>query len=408
MEPPPKILAVRTFWHPAATPGSRRLESFCRYLAEDGWDVTLVALRPPPGLPGAVAGRPPAYRGVFVPHTLRPGSLAAGLEQRLRKWFPGFLGDGYAQARRRVYREAAAQMARERFDVVLATFPFEASLWVAQRLHARFGVPWIADLRDLPDEFDVERRRWTTRRRAARMTALCRSAARLVTVSEPLRHALVSRYGMQMPVAVVPNGFDENAFGACAGTDESEYFDVLFCGGARRGDGRSAELLRRGLDVLRSRETDLAGVRIVLVGPNDAESLGLGRPDRLPVPVVRRGEVPHSEALAAMCAAAVLVSLASPGAAGILTSKIFEYARAGRPVLGIPRDRDVLDGFIERARIGRACDTPEEVADYLSGLVTEWRTSKRLPRTNADSDYLAGFTRRAQARRLGEIVRACS
>ena len=403
----PKIMAVRTFWHPASTPGSRRLESFCRYLAEDGWDVTLVALRPPPGLPVAEDDKPPPYRGVFLPHALRPGTLIAGLEQRLRKWFPGFLGDGYAQARRLVYREAAERLEHEHYDALLTTFPFEASLQVAHRLHVRSGLPWIADLRDLPDEFDVERRCWTTRRRAARVERLCRDAARLVTVSEPLQRALETRYGMRMPVDVVPNGYDENAFDACPETAASGFFDVLFCGGARRGDGRSAELLGRGVEVLRARGVDLEGVRIVLLGPNDAESLGLGRPGQLPVPVIRRGEVPHPEALAAMCSSAVLVSLASPGAEGILTSKIFEYARAGRPVLGIPRDHNGLDGFIERSRIGRACDTAEEVADYLSGLIGTWRKTGVLPATDVDRDFLAGFSRRAQARRLGEIIRQC-
>ena len=403
----PNVLALRTHWHPAATPGSRRWESFCRYLAEEGWDVTLLALRPPArcGFEGAGAEVP--YRRIWVPHSIRPGSLAAGLEHRFRKWFPGFLGDGYAQARRLVHEEAVALLGRERFDCMLTTYPFESSLQVAHRLHARFGLPWVADLRDLPDEFDPDRRRWAIRRRSARVAAWCRGAARLVTVSEALRRALETRYGLQVPVDVIHNGYDEDAFGACVGEADPSHFDVTFCGGARRGDGRSAELLGQGLDLLRQRGADLADVRIVLVGPNDAESLGLGRPDRLPVPVVRRGTVPHAEALAAMGSAAVLVSLSSPEAKGILSSKIFEYARAGRPVLGIPRDDDALDGFIRRARIGQACGTPGEVADFLAGHLESWRRTGMLPAADVDREYLAGFSRRAQARRLEGILRSC-
>ena len=406
----PKILVIRTYFHPAATPGSRRLGAFCRHLAEDGFDVTLVALRPP-GRPGATElarqQREP-YRSILLEHTLRPGSLAAGLEHRLRKWFPGFLGDGYAQARDRVHREAAALLSRERFDCLLTTFPFTSSLQVASRLHDRFGIPWIADLRDLPDEFDSARKRWSTRRSVARVAGYCRTAVRLVTVSAPLRSALETRYGLAVPVEVIHNGYDEDAFPADGGgSGTSANFDIVFCGGARRGDGRTAQLLREGLEVLQRRGVDLAGVRIVLAGPNDAESLGLGRADQHAVPVIRRGIVPHAEALAAMQSAALLVSLASAGAKGILTSKIFEYARAGRPVLGIPRDDDALDGFIHRARIGQACGTSEEVADFLASWLATWRRTGELPVAEPDREYLAGFSRRAQSRKLGEVIRSC-
>jgi len=401
----PRILVIRTYWHPAVTPGSRRLESFCRYLAEDGWDVTLVALRPPVKTEGADAAIP--YRRIWLEHSIRAGSVVAGLEHRIRKWFPGVFGDGYAEARIRVHRAAANLLKTEHFDCLLTTFPFAASLQVTDRLHRRFGVPWVADLRDLPDEFDASRERWSTRRSSTRLAVACRSAAHITTVSGPLQRALETRYGLSVPVDVIQNGYDEEAFQASAPPSGTATFDITFCGGARRGDGRTATLLGQGLSLLQQRGADLSGVRIVLVGGSGSEGVGLGPADQLPVPLVRLGVVPHIEALTAMRASSVLVSLASAGAEGILTSKVFEYARAGRPVLSIPQDRNVLDEFIHRARIGKACDTPEEVADFLSTHIDSWRRSGQLPEADADWEYLAGFSRRALALNLGKIIRSC-
>jgi glycosyltransferase involved in cell wall biosynthesis len=405
----PRILALRAYWHPAETPGSRRFAAFCRHLARAGWEVTLLALRPAGMADEGVQAEQAAggHRTLLLPHSIRSGAPLTALEQRVRKWMPVLFEEGFVQARRLVHRAAADLLRREQFDVLLTTYPTAMSLQVAHALHREFNVPWIADLRDLPDEFDSQRRHWTTRRRVARVCACCRSASGIVTVSEPLKQALGTRYGLSAPVEVVQNGFDEEAFDACFAKPDASRFDITYCGGARRGDGRSAALLGQGLALLRGRGFNLDGVRIVLVGNTDAEGMGLGPARELAVPVWKRGMVPHAESLAAMRESAMLVSLASPGAAGILTSKIFEYAMAGRPVLGIPRDHNGLDDFIHRARIGRACDTAEEVAEFLAVHVDAWRRTGRLPEADVDREHLAGFSRRVQAHRLGEIIRSC-
>ena len=287
----PRILVIRTYWHPAGTPGSRRLESFCRYLAEDGWDVTLVALRPPVKIEGADA--PVPYRRIWLEHSIRAGSILSGLDYRICKWFPGLFGDGYAEARIRVHRAASDLLKTEHFDCLLTTYRFAASLQVTDRLHRRFGVPWVADLRDLPDEFDAARNKWSIRRDAARLSAACRSAAHITTVSGPLKHALETRYGLHVPVDVICNGFDEEAFQVTDSPETSDTFDITFCGGARRGDGRTAALLGQGLALMKQRGENLSGVRIVSVGASDTEALSLGRAADLPVPFVHRGVLPQ-------------------------------------------------------------------------------------------------------------------
>jgi hypothetical protein len=64
-----RILAFRTFPYPNEAPATQRFRSFCRYLAEDGNEVTLLALEGPAGngiaSNGPTAARP--FRTILIP-----------------------------------------------------------------------------------------------------------------------------------------------------------------------------------------------------------------------------------------------------------------------------------------------------------------------------------------------------
>jgi len=108
-----------------------------------------------------------------------------------------------------VARAASRLLQAERYDCLLTTYIPLSSLRVADDLHQRFGIPWIADLRDIPDQFDPERRDRVVRRRAELLAGFCHSAAHWITVSPPLQEGSEERYSPRCPVSVIYNGCEE-------------------------------------------------------------------------------------------------------------------------------------------------------------------------------------------------------
>ena len=303
----------------------------------------------------------------------------------------------------RVVSLAAHQLLRERkFHCILTTYPPMGSLALADQLSRRYGVPWIADLRDIPDEIDTGRVHWRTRRAVNALEAACASASHLVTVSEPLAERLRRDYRLARPVTTIYNGFEVDDIVHVEGKQPSDsIFRITYCGSF--GYGRSLSLLQRSLRLLKIRGCSLDGVEIHIYGSRRSPSDWSDDicPD---VPIKFHGRVPHETALRAESASAILLSLASPGAQGILTSKIFEYAMVGRPVLSIPADSGALDEFIRNAEIGLASSDPEEIATLIARHICEWRRTGALPVVVPNRDYLSAFSRRAQAARLVELV----
>ena len=396
------VLAIRTHAYPDGATATRRFESFCRYMHEAGQEVTLLALAPTdPALAGRRHLHPDCRFDVIqIAPPERRCRIWTRIETRLsRTWFPEL--PCRSPSARAIESTADRLLGGRRFDCLLTTFPPLDSLAVVDRLSRRHRIPWIADLRDIPDEIDVERKMWATRRSVRLLSSACASAAHLLTVSDPLAARLRTEYGLNVPVATVYNGFEESDLPPAGAEAGAPAFVIAYCGNF--GYGRDVSLLLRGLDALSDRGTDLQGVEIHLYGVSDVSRLKIGR-WRSSARIRCRGKVSHAESLRAQRDSALLLSLSSPGTRGILTSKIFEFAMAGRPVLSIPADGDVLDRFVRETRIGLASSEVGEIAAFIEGHVRSWRETGRLPVASPDRGRLAGYSRRNQAAKLIELV----
>ncbi len=399
-----KILFVRTHSFPDVGPGTLRVESFCRYLQENGFEVTLLALDPLQ--PGARGQRYGNGRGSFeiisFPNPWAPASFRGRLEFRLAASLVPEME--YAHCMNRlIVREGDGLLKRRCFDGLIASYPPMGSLRAADTLSRKHGIPWLADLRDIPDEIDWERKQRITRRSVRVLSQTCLSASHILTVSEPLKQRLQSQYGIKAPVTVVHNGFEENDLAGLETPESSPCFRITYCG--HIGYGRDPSLVLDAVDLLLDRDVDMRGFEIHFFG--DCIRTAINPEQRKCREMVHfHDRVSHHEALAAQTQAALLLSLSSPSAKGVLTSKVFEYAMTGRPVLSIPPDNADLDNFIRRARIGVVAGSSEEAARFILTHLQAWRATGELPRTDPDISYLAQFTRRNQAARVAEVLRS--
>lgn len=397
-----KLLALRTHPYPDGATASRRFESFCHYLHEAGIEVTLLALAPTqPEMKGEKYLHPSCrFTVIQVPFVECRSQIWTRIERYLSRTLLPEIQYSVV-ANRTVERAAGLLLKRQRFDCMLTTYPPLGSLIVADRISRRYQLPWIADLRDIPDEIDVQRKRWVTRRSVRLLSRACSSAAHLLTVSDPLASRLRTEYALKVPITTVYNGYEESDYPAAIPSENSGEFRITYCGSF--GYGRDLTLLFQALEILRDRGMDLRQVGIHLYGVSEIPRQNV-RNWRSPVGIHCHGMVPHREALHAQMDSAILMSLSSPNTQGILTSKIFEFAMVGRPVLSIPSDGNVLDHFVRAARIGLASGDATEIAGYIEGHLQAWRMTKRLPVTSPDQQYIGTFSRRAQAEKVVELM----
>lgn len=294
--------------------------------------------------------------------------------------------------------------------VVTSSFPYSAHL-VGAVIRRRYGIPWIADFRDdwlghayfSPDKGDSPTRQKLDRTLEG---LFLRESSHFLTVSEPIRQAMLSRHGLSMDrSSVIPNGYDEDDFRELPPRQVSDRFRIGFMGSMYRciDPGIFVEeaygLIDRGMvrpeeigfRFLGSMEPAIRE-RIAAV-----DRLGLVEPVRY---------LPHRECLARMHETSLLTLITGAGETrkGVYTGKVFEYLRLGIPVLALTPPGSVVDILLQETGCGWniAPDRREAIRERLHLQIEAWR--KDLSGISPNPLAVSRYSRRFQTECLAKLL----
>lgn len=267
---------------------------------------------------------------------------------------------------RSAVRAASAQLDQDHFDIILSSSPVPTVHFVAAKLKERYGIPWVADLRDLWSQnhnysFPAPRR-WLDRR--LELYAL-RSADLLTTISRPLEEKLKSLHGDR--IAVIRNGYQPMA-DALAPAQLPDRFTISYTGTIYAGKQNPARLLVALRDLIKNGRIAPDRVEVNFYGRHDSMLQQLVGELGLQDVVTQKGVVPRGEIRRHQRESHLLLMLQWEDASeeGIFPLKLFEYLDSGRPVLatGGLAAGEIAD-ILNETHAGVVATTPEEVERAL-------------------------------------------
>ena len=348
-----RLLMVANYFPPMASGGIARQLRFLRYLPEYGWQTTVLSCK--------ATGPVPDPYGVRIVRAAAPGPESAyALARRLApsragsdRRTPAGPADpaGLAVAQRPFGRRAWVNdwffvpdqymgwipfgvlkgrelLRAERYDAILSSYPRGSTHLIAAALAAGTGLPWLADYRD-PWPTHQFRKPPTRLHRMAHfwLEAWALQHAKVITATnEPIAADLRRRYPrLASDVHVLPNGFDR----------AEDVQPVTL------GDGfwlvHTGRLYSRGdkvLELLNALARLSDDVKVCFVGVDGprimthAQAIGVAHRVRVEPFVQRPVALGYQRAADGL----LLITGEAPEA---LSSKIFEYLVAGRPVFAL-------------------------------------------------------------------------
>ena len=401
------VLVIARAYYPHCSPGSHRVAGLAKHLPEFGWTPVILC---PDWTPQNCFDRcDPSLAGrdtcevIRVPYRVHAGRSPAALWHRtvgrLQHWFLPHLAP--VPLLRDIETRAERLLDERTFDAILASHPPTMALSAAAHISQESGIPWVADLRDLVGGQQPGPTRCPlTRLHMRRHAAMCRSVSALRTVIQPLADQLAHEHPGK-PTEVIANGFDPDNYDA--GVEPGrETFMLAYCGEIMSTE--SPALLLNALDrILKSDPAKLERFRLCFYGttPRKVERHLKGRRCATLVRVVAR--VPFDESIRAEQAASALLVLSCPGIKGILTSKVFEYLGARRPILAVPRDGGVIDSLLEETQGGKVGRSADEIAGILLEWIAEWK-EQGGPGWRGRAEAVEQYTRQNQAARMARVL----
>lgn len=290
------------------------------------------------------------------------------------------------------------------------TFPLPA----AQHVARQFGLPFIADLRDIVEQYAANEfiaHSFSTfpwldkqitelfRRRLLKDRNKALKDTDYITTISPWHVDMLKQYNPG--TELIYNGYDPELF--FPEQHRTDRFTITYTGRLISLATRDPHLLFEAVARL-DREKRITPATFRLQWYVDEESKrmieSVTSDYQLSAYTDYSGYVPASEIPDILNNSSVLLQLANKttasGPKGFMTTKLFEAMAVGKPLLCVRSDENCLEETINRTRSGLAARSADEVYAFLLRYYAEW-LEKGYTTIDADRNEVEKFSRKKQA-----------
>lgn len=389
--------------------GIQRTLKFATYLPDYGWSASVLTVAPrayPSVMDDQMRDIPPqvdvcrAFALDAARHLAIAGrySRFTALPDRWVSWLIGAVTQGLAFLR------------RKRPAVLVSTYPIATAHLVGLVLHRLTGIPWVADCRDSMTEPGYPRDPLMRRIYLKIERAMVHRAARVVFTTPGARAMYAERYP-EVPAerwAVIENGYDEANFdnaealidrAAPTGPVRIVHSGVVYP--SERDPGPMFEAIAK----LKAEGFHERIPFEVVLRATGHDALYRPRLEALGITDIVRLEpaVGYEAALAEMLNADGLLLLQAANCNHQIPAKLYEYLRAGRPILALTDHAGDTAGVMRSAGLDTiaALDDAEEIGRVLAHFLERLRTGA-VP--TPDPDVARSCSRRIRTRLLAELL----
>ena len=408
-----RVLMVAFHFPPMnVSSGIQRTLRFAQYLPEFNWEPVVLTAHPRvyPGVSPASLAEVPRQlpvRRAFALDTTRHLSLRGAYPRWLAlpdRWWTWWLGAVPA---------GLSLIRKLKPDVLWSTYPIATAHLIGYTLHRLTGIRWVADFRDPMVEPDfpsnaLERRafEWIEYR-------TLKHCERAVFTAPGALRVYAERYpeisGSRL--TVIENGYDESSF---VGAEQSA--------DPGRSDRGPLVLLHSGLVYPAERDprpffaalSELRGNGSIKHGELKVVLRATGSDDYLRSLIARYGigdivtlepALPYRAALAEMLSADGLVLLQAAICNNQVPAKLYEYLRAGRPILALTDPAGDTAAVLRNAGIDTIArlDSQEDISRLLARFLALLRQQSAPV---AGEATVAAASRRARTIELARVLDA--
>ncbi len=427
-----KVLVITYYWPPSGGPGVQRILKFVQYLPQYGWQPVVLTVQQGeyPELDASLQAHVAPDLELYRTRTAEPYALYRLFVTRGKSGkIPTFvlteqnnqnvLSKMAATIRGNLFipdakigwipfavHKALNIISKNEIQLIFSTSPPQSVNLIAGKVSGKSGICWIADMRDpWTDIFyyhQLKRFRWARKLDLHLEKTILSTASAIVTVSPHLKEVIEKK----IPVAfrVIPNGFDEADFTESVTRAPSEHFRILHTGHLA-GNQNPESLWKVLYSLCTENEKFREAVQLEFYGSIHSQIIRSLQGYKLTEYARFNPYVSHDKIVEVMRDASLLyfVIPECSYSKGILTSKLFDYIGARRPVLGIgPPDGDAAS-ILNEVGFGGVCDYDDErgIKKRILELFRLWQ-EKGFTAVSPSDSYLK-YSRRYQTEQLAAI-----
>jgi len=271
-------------------------------------------------------------------------------------------------------------------DIIWSTYPIATAHVIASKLHRKTGIPWVADFRDpmAQDDYPTDT---ITRQQFLDIEADASAQARFCVFTTPgAARIYQQRYPTHAErMVVLENGYDEESFSAVKAAspatgslaDGTRPLIMLHSGIVYPSERDPTQLFQALGNLHKEGTLSPADLRVRFrASVHDDLLQSLAQAHGAQDFIELCPAVPYREALAEMLSVDALLVMQASNCNAQIPAKIYEYLRAGKPILGLTDPAGDTAGVLRGAGLSNIArlDSSDEIATALVQFVRDCRT----------------------------------
>src|SRR4030067_1115375 len=421
-----KVLIISYYFPPVGGARIQRVLKFVKYLSQLDWEPIVLTVKniQYPAYDSSLLEEIPKETEIFRSGSFDPLRVIYLLKKPFRKsknYSTGFKKSSHFKSRLSKFIflpdnkigwlffaviKGLRVAKKNKIDLIFSTSPPPSAHLVGLFLKKFLKAPLVVDFRDswetsLEEKATSFLHRWLQKKLEKKILD---KAASVVTVNEQIQTLLQNRYPKVLSTAVITNGYDEADF-AVFNAEKTGHFTIGYLGAFNRINDPTPFL--QALSELSQEITEFKNqVKFVQVGMFlDFNLHELVKKFGLENMADLKGYLSHKESLKQLSSASILLLITtdSPGAEVLTTGKIFEYFRAGKPILGVLPPSGAAASLIKETKAG-VIVSPKNILgikQILKDYFRKWANSELKVELNQEK--LKQFERRNLTDKLAEV-----
>jgi hypothetical protein len=391
-----KVLIITYYWPPAGGSGVQRWLKFVKYLQEFGiepvvftaenanylkQDVSLINEIPK----NIVVLRKPIWEPTNILFWKKKKQENKGISNVSKGGLLSFIRGNFFIPDPKIFWVKPAVKFLQKYldnnsiDVIISSGPPHSMHLIAEKLHQKNDIKWLADFRDPWSDLyynkDFKQLAFAKNKNRKLEDAVLKNADCILTVSNNLKQEFLRK---AKRVAVITNGFDDE----CAASKNvilDTKFSISYIGLLPKQS--NPKLLFKVLKVLCDESlTFKKDLQLNFIGDISAEVSVEIKKNKLIENTSFFGYVSHQQAIEYQNKSQVLLLLIPnvKNNKGILTGKLFEYLKAKRPILAIGPEKGDLAAILKETNAGIIVnfDAEEKLKLQLLELYQKYKEEK--------------------------------
>ena len=293
------------------------------------------------------------------------------------------------------------------FDFVISTANPMSTHAVALYLKKKYNLKWVADFRDLEEQFKINtdigilRRKYITNFRKK----ILKKSDLNTTVSDGLKYILLGEMSNNNIVEVIYNGYFDENYNLESETKEEIKWEIVYTGTFYDKEFSIGPLFE-AIEMLEKENFKIPQINFYGTDNKNTQEILLNSASiNIRNRINFKKSVSNKEVANIQKEAAILLLIDSLDSKGVLLTKSYEYMAVQRPIIAIVNSKgELAEKFLNHKNAYYVGSNPNEIKKFIEKIYNLFFLKQNIKLNFYSPDELSYYSRRSQAKRLLKLM----